>query len=157
MAWTFISAASNLCHTLGYNRSLSGQDSQHQRVAETQLFWTMYKMEKSLALRLGRASTIRDSDITLRTDPDEPRFIELGRIQGSVYDRLYSPGALSKSAVERGNAAEDIAVELRKMIIETHNEIVVSCDHWVGPRKTFLMRLCRLPQARQMKVFTLTL
>jgi len=128
MAWTFISAASNLCQTLGYHRLSSNIANGQQQLAETQLFWIVYRTEKSLALRLGRASTIRDIEITLRIHPNEPRFIKLGRIQGRVYDRLYSPEALSKSAPERGNEAEDIAGELRRMINETHRDIEVRGD-----------------------------
>jgi hypothetical protein len=45
---------------------------------------------------------------------------------------LYSPQALSNSDTERGNAAQEIAGELRIMINETRDEILVRGDKITG-------------------------
>jgi len=126
MAWTFISAASSLCQTLGYHRLYPPKENDRPlRAAQERLFWTVYKLEKGLSLRLGRSSKIRDDEITLPFDPNEPRSNRLGRIQGKIYDQLYSPVGLSQPDDERGHIAEELAGELRELINETHVEILV--------------------------------
>lgn len=126
VAWKFISAASDICQTLGYHRRRPqyGND-QPLRAAQERLFWTVYAIEKGLSLRLGRSSNIRDAEITLPFDPDGPRSTKLGRINGMVYDQLYSPAGLSRPDDERSYVAEALAGDLRKLINETHTEISV--------------------------------
>ena len=82
-------------------------------------------MEKGLSLRLGRASHIRDEDITLAWESD-PLDIRAARIQGKVYDQLYSPSGLSRTQNERVVIAESLVEELRSLIEEADAEIVVS-------------------------------
>ena len=82
-------------------------------------------MEKGLSLRLGRASHIRDEDITLAWESD-PIDIRAARIQGKVYDQLYSPSGLSRTQNERVVIAESLVEELRSLIEEADAEIVVS-------------------------------
>ncbi|KAI0149689.1 hypothetical protein F4776DRAFT_174560 [Hypoxylon sp. NC0597] len=124
MAWTFISTASDLCQRLGYHRLRSSRETDpSRRSAQESLFWTVHKHDKSLALRLGQPSNIRDAEITLPLNPDEPRPTRLARIQGKVYDQLYSPAGLSQLDAERGHRAEALAVELRGLIDETRAEI----------------------------------
>jgi hypothetical protein len=86
-------------------------------------------MEKGLSLRLGRSSNIRDGEITLPLDQDEPRATKLGRINGMVYDQLYSPAALSRSIDERNYAAESLAEDVRRIICEANAEIAVCFRH----------------------------
>ena len=82
-------------------------------------------MEKSLSLRLGRASNIRDEDITLAWESGS-RDVRAARIQGKVYDQLYSPVGLSKTQDERVTIAQSLVTELRILIDEASAEIVVS-------------------------------
>lgn len=83
-------------------------------------------MEKGLSLRLGRSSNIRDIDVTLPFDPEEERHSRLGRIQGKVWDTLYSPTSLARvDGHVRGQLAEGLAKELRELIDKTHSEISV--------------------------------
>jgi len=129
MAWTFISTAASLCQTLGYHRLYPQKETnQAPQAAQASLFWTVYKLEKGLSLRFSRSSNIRDAEITLPLDLHEPRGNRLGRIQGNVYDQLYSPEGLSRPDDERGRMAEALARELRGLINETHAEIFV-CLH----------------------------
>ncbi|KAH8690118.1 hypothetical protein BGW36DRAFT_390242 [Talaromyces proteolyticus] len=123
-SWTFISAATNLCQTLGYHRlspRMEGMDQSSQE-AQNRLFWTIYKIDKGLSLQLGRPSNMRDDEITLLPDTPEPLYTRLGRIQGKVYDQLYSPVGLSRPSHERGNIAQTLAGQVRDIINETHSE-----------------------------------
>jgi Fungal specific transcription factor domain len=127
MAWKFISAASDLCLTLGYHRRQpkSGKNDD-QSSQEQRLFWTVYAIEKGISLRLGRSSNIRDGEITLPFDPDsESRSIKLGRINGMIYDQLYSPVGLARLEDERSYTAEALARDLRQLIDETNADISV--------------------------------
>lgn len=127
MAWTFSSAASDLCHLLGYHRlRSSNRDHQQLQVAQENLFWTVHRIEKGLSLRLGRSSNIRHADITLPINPDEPWSTRHARIQGKVFDQLYSQAGLSCSDHERGLAAQALAEESRALINETRAEIMVN-------------------------------
>ncbi|KAI7978784.1 hypothetical protein EIK77_006641, partial [Talaromyces pinophilus] len=123
-AWKFISAASDLCQTLGYHRlRIQTDDDQPLRVAQERLFWTVYAMEKGISLRLGRSSNIHDAEITLLVSPNEPRFVKLGRINGMVYDQLYSPASLLRPVDNRNYLADVLAGALRQLINDTHAEI----------------------------------
>lgn len=88
------------------------------------LFWTNYFLDKSLSLRLGRASTIPDWDITTRRpstgDPHkEPVFayfvlwVESARCQGNIYQLLYSPEALAQPEHVRQSRAQLLVENLR--------------------------------------------
>lgn len=124
MAWTYISTAAQQCLTLGYHR-LRKITNQPLQTAQANLFWTIHKLDKGLSLRLGRASTIRDSEITLPPSPNEPRSTRVARIQGQVYDHLYSPAGLSRLDYDRGLVAEALARDLRELISEVHLELLV--------------------------------
>lgn len=82
-------------------------------------------MEKGISLRLGRSSNIHDAEITLLVSPNEPRFVKLGRINGMVYDQLYSPASLLRPVDNRNYLADVLAGELRQLINDTHAEISV--------------------------------
>lgn len=69
------------------------------------LFWSVYYLDKCLSLRLGRASTIPDWDVTVRDiiveDPKEGPiayyfciWVRTARCQGKIYEQLYSPESL---------------------------------------------------------------
>ncbi|KZL68094.1 fungal specific transcription factor, partial [Colletotrichum incanum] len=123
-AWSFISTALNHCQTLGYHR-LDPQPKGHgneQGNMEISLFWAVFKFEKGLALRLGRPSGIRDAEITLLAKPDEHRTIRIARIQGQIYDQLYSPAGLP-TLEERKAQAMQFADEVRDILTQIKSEI----------------------------------
>ncbi|KAI9704645.1 MAG: hypothetical protein M1820_005393 [Bogoriella megaspora] len=135
VAWKYISAASDLCQTLGYHRTRPETDSDRSlHATQERLFWTVYMLEKGLSLRFGRSSSIRDAEITLPLNPDEPRSIKLARVNGLIYDQPYSPSGLSRPAEERGHAAEALGRDLRELINRTDGEpdpmraIYLKCD-----------------------------
>ena len=147
MAWTFISRASDLCQTLGYHRLRPAKETdQPLRAAQEHLFWTIYKIEKGLSLRLDRSSNIQDAEITLASDPGMSRPTRLARIQGELYHQLYSPKGLSRKDHERVRMAEALAGELRELINETHVEVLVRL-HW--PHRPPILLTCdrRMPPA----------
>jgi hypothetical protein len=82
-------------------------------------------MERGISLRLGRSSNIHDAEITLLVNPNESRFVKLGRINGMVYDQLYSPASLLRPLDNRNYLADVLAGELRQLINDTHAEISV--------------------------------
>ncbi|KAI8623862.1 hypothetical protein F5Y19DRAFT_491852 [Xylariaceae sp. FL1651] len=124
LAWTFISNAADLCQTLGLHRLGYPNEIGDSEGAQSNLFWMVYLLEKSLSLRLNRPSNIRDAEITttLSSNPSLRRCSKVSRIQGKVYDQLYGPVGLAKSDVERGNAAVALALELRNIISEVKTE-----------------------------------
>ncbi|KAI1459923.1 hypothetical protein F4805DRAFT_465878 [Annulohypoxylon moriforme] len=123
MAWTFISTASDLCQRLGYHRFPSKGVDPSLRAAQERLFWTIYKFERGLSLRYGRPSSIRDVEITLPINPNELRTTKVARIQGKVYDELYSPVGLSRPDDERSRIAVILAAELREIISLARAEV----------------------------------
>lgn len=104
----------------------SAEADESLRAAQERLFWTVHRLEKGLSLRFGRASNIRDAEITLPIGPDSPRARRLSRLQGNAHDQLYSPRGLSQPADQRKLLAKTLAEELRGLINETHVEISVS-------------------------------
>ena len=83
------------------------------------LFWSVYFLDKSLSLRLGRSSTLQDYDVSatmdfLSADPYSPCWIdyakvsiEMATLQGLIYDKLYSPGSIKKPS-ERQVLGQDL-------------------------------------------------
>ncbi|OHW94346.1 C6 transcription factor [Colletotrichum incanum] len=106
---------------------------------EISLFWAVFKFEKGLALRLGRPSGIRDAEITLLAKPDEHRTIRIARIQGQIYDQLYSPAGLP-TLEERKAQAMQFADEVRDILTQIKSEISESLkDAQADPmRATYL-------------------
>ncbi|KAF4972348.1 hypothetical protein FSARC_1070 [Fusarium sarcochroum] len=128
-AWTLISAAMTFCQTLGYHRLDTSKGENVLHDIQIRLFWAVYTYENSLSLRLGRCSSIRESDITLPTEPNQHRSIQVGRIQGKVYDQLYSPTGLSSTSNERGGIAQSLAQELQLLIDESQEDVAGALSH----------------------------
>ncbi|KAI1190689.1 fungal-specific transcription factor domain-containing protein [Nemania serpens] len=121
LAWTYISYAANLCQTLGLHRAAGEEPNNGTHETRGDLFWIVYLLEKSLSLRLSRPSSFRDADITapFPSNADNRRCAQASRIQGDIYDQLYSPAGLAAFATQRGEMAQALASELRGLIDET--------------------------------------
>lgn len=110
------------------------RDDAETRERKIRLFWTIYIHEKGLSLRLGRSSTIRDSEITIRRpnlDSSDtincgwmPKWIEFARLQGMVYDQLYSPSVLRLSQATRITRARQLASDLEALCMNAPPEEV---------------------------------
>jgi hypothetical protein len=84
-------------------------------------FWFCYMQDKSLALRFGRTSVIRDLEITAprsfgdMTDMSESwkhvtaLWVQTGSVLGDMYDHLYSPEALAGPLEGRIGTAKRLA------------------------------------------------
>ncbi|KAH6691446.1 fungal-specific transcription factor domain-containing protein [Plectosphaerella plurivora] len=124
LSWVLISKASELAQTLGWHRGTSmkalDQDDAEMRQF---VFWSVYFLEKSLSLRLGRASTIADWDIGLplpvtsqgRENPLLDYFslwIRASRCQGRIYELLYSTEAIAQPDAVRQSRVATLAAEI---------------------------------------------
>ncbi|KAF2708656.1 hypothetical protein K504DRAFT_467892 [Pleomassaria siparia CBS 279.74] len=128
LCWAMVSNAMNLCQSLGYHRySTMADDSDEQRTAKLHAFWFLYMLDKNLSLRLGRAASFQDWDMSLpypqsaevshlKTSQPVTRtlvyWIKVAQIQGSTYELLFSPAAFHKSAEERSRISETLVKEL---------------------------------------------
>ncbi|KAL4804935.1 hypothetical protein BDV18DRAFT_23166 [Aspergillus unguis] len=129
-ALTLTSTASRLCQALGFHqmRSMENVDAKERHRRMT-LFWSIYCMDRALSLRLGRASTIPDYDIDVSTDLEKgiapglfeeahTLWIELARIQGLVYEKLYSPAALRQNEETRVVEARNLAAQMQDRVMQ---------------------------------------
>ena len=94
--------AAQLCQTGGYHRAecIKYDDPRVART-KTLIFWQVYTLDKSLSLRLGRAGTIADYDVSI------PRvynlhglipqghnadyaglWLKIAEVQGRIYEQL---------------------------------------------------------------------
>lgn len=117
-----------MCLDLGLHSSYSiVTDPENAVQRKMSLFWAVYALEKAVALRLGRPSTIRDQDITIpRLTLDRkmtslayhrlPDWIDFASLYGRLYDSLYSPTALTKPVSVRMSRTSALASELERMI-----------------------------------------
>ncbi|KAF3249513.1 hypothetical protein TWF192_005586 [Orbilia oligospora] len=126
LAWTLCSAAARHVFTLGYHRERSlKSDPQNIADEKRHLFWSLYGVDKNLSLTLGRASNFQDFDIDTEYftvssvegiapwDHASIAFVSLSRLQGMVYDQLYSATALKKSQAERHALIGNLDAQLR--------------------------------------------
>ncbi|KAK7182408.1 uncharacterized protein CC84DRAFT_1101011 [Paraphaeosphaeria sporulosa] len=135
LCWTMISTAAHLSQNLGYHRyQTMKDDSEEERNAKIHVFWFIYVMDKTLSLRLGRASIIQDWDMSLpypNIDSDHARFgslvqqgqkgtelllywIKIAQIQGRVYEKLFSPAGFLRPMSERARTATELVDALNK-------------------------------------------
>lgn len=130
VAWTLASTAMNLCQTLGYHRITSMEhDPISVQRQKQHLFWSVYTILNMMSLRLGRASSIQNYDISLPPldeSADVPYpwgpvciwWTRSAIIQSEVYQYLYSPEALQKPESERVTHAHRLAAEMQSKVME---------------------------------------
>ena len=90
------------------------------------LFWSIYFIDKSLSLRLGRPSTIPDWDITVpqpTTNDSIPEAvlayfvlsIETARCQGNIYEMLYAPKSTTQPDEVKQARVEALLSDLQNL------------------------------------------
>ena len=95
------------------------------------LFWGTYILDKGLSLRMGRASVLQDYDISQTFSAEWERgpfptgevlnlWIRHSRIQGNIYEHLYSPAALAQPQDRRVERVNAIVAEVNHAFSETH-------------------------------------
>ncbi len=122
LCWTFVSAGARLCQILGYHRQMViARDPPKLAEMKRQFFWMLYMMDKALSLNLGRTSCFPDYDIDvdLCTPSTNPKFrpwdqamvafVEFSRLQGCMYDDLYSAKARRQQPEVRSRAIEELS------------------------------------------------
>ncbi|KAI0839490.1 fungal-specific transcription factor domain-containing protein [Hypoxylon sp. FL0890] len=131
LAWLLNSQASHMCRTLGLHQIHSMKDDSPQKKADKSLlFWCTYMLDKGLSLRLGRASILQDYDISLPHIAPEAHvaypgtevmtlWIKHAQVQGRIYERLYSPGALRQSDSYRVEQVGILATEQKHLMAQS--------------------------------------
>ena len=127
LTWTFVSAGARQAISLGYHRESSlKNDTAQVAYDKRQVFWTYYIVDKNLSLSMGYASTIQDYDIDvgyfpLSTNPgvrpwDQAALamVDISRLQGLIYERLYSLQALNASPEAKFQVINDLSPRLEK-------------------------------------------
>ncbi|KAI5248887.1 hypothetical protein E4T43_01123 [Aureobasidium subglaciale] len=140
-AWILTSTAARLCQSMGYHRLMppkSGGTEVYEKRAI--LFWGVYFVDKSLSLRLGRASSLQDYDfstswrdiVKIWQSPGNAKAkaghrlakmtewlelsLEMATIQGIIYDKLYSPGSI-KNLSERQKLGQELVVKIHEILV----------------------------------------
>ncbi|KAK0377622.1 hypothetical protein CLIM01_05022 [Colletotrichum limetticola] len=125
LQWSLMSAAARHVLALGYHRrgKLAALPNQEARRAR-RLFWHVYFADRGLTLTQGKAPVIQDIDVDvepfeiIQTPERKPwdtsfsAFIEFGRIQCKIYEKLYSPAASRSTEEERRAVAVHLAKRL---------------------------------------------
>lgn len=130
LSWSLLVTAIGLAQSLGYHRADSPCPSEALRIRRTYIWWTLYSFDKSLSLRLGRAATIQEFDITVgpmsypvpkgnqgdKIWGDMMRcWMSFASIQGRIYKELYSPAALAASDETRTANAFALARDMEAL------------------------------------------
>ncbi|KAK4073212.1 transcriptional regulator family: Fungal Specific TF [Trichoderma aggressivum f. europaeum] len=124
LAWTFSSSASHLCQTLGFHQnSFLENDREDIKKAKQRLFFTIYRIDKSLSLRLGRSSNIQEYNVPLPCDSMDMRWNKSANIQGRVYDELYSSFGLSRSYSDRLQSVKSLSGEIQMLLDVRNSEL----------------------------------
>lgn len=104
------------------------------------LFWTVYFLEKTLCLRLGRSSTIPDCDVTAPW-PEElqgssfhalkyfHQQVKLASLAGSIYEQLYSGKALQLPVEARTKRATELVEQFDRHAVDTREANVISLSY----------------------------
>jgi hypothetical protein len=121
LCWTFVSAGARLCQILGYHReAVVARDPPMLAEVKRHAFWMLYMMDKTMSLNLGRISCFPDYDIDVNMfsesldtrfrpwDQAFLAFIEFSKLQGRIYDQLYSSGAQQQQPEARSRTVEEL-------------------------------------------------
>lgn len=160
LSWILMCKASELCQTLGYNNAATMHEDPPEKVQHKLiLFWATYSLEKSLSLRLGRPSTIPQWSITVpvlsaATGSGEESwgaayfglYIEAARCQGDIYEMLYSPEAITRSADVRRDRVHYLAAEIHRLEERSQQFNVSSTIVWGSMKWELIMDLNKLGQ-----------
>lgn len=125
LTWTFASTGARQVLSLGYHRKSTMKNDQFE-VAEDkrQVFWSFYMVDKNLALNMGYSPTIQDYDIDVdyfQVSPDPGvapwdkaalATVDLARLQGLIYERLYSLQGLHASVESKSQNVSKLSQRL---------------------------------------------
>lgn len=150
--WAMTSKALDMCQTLGYHRVQTHiHDTPAMREQKIWMFWVMYMTSMAVSLRLGRPSAMPEYDISVQIPkPDETSFNRFGnavvrcmqfsRVQGRIYEVLYSYSALSQQPRIRAHRAGLLADDLRAVYMQIMHDRKRTEEKW-GDRHGFYIRV----------------
>ncbi|KAL2070276.1 hypothetical protein VTL71DRAFT_13302 [Oculimacula yallundae] len=121
-AWYLISFAARLCLDSGFNRLKDIAEDMDENNRRKVCFWLTYTFDKALSLNFGRSPNFSDYDISVGYPkfPEMPGrdavylWFDLARLQGSIYEKLYSATGQQDSVDLRTLNARHIASELNR-------------------------------------------
>ncbi|KAF2025655.1 hypothetical protein EK21DRAFT_75922 [Setomelanomma holmii] len=132
LCWVLTSMAGTLCQTLGYHRwQTMKDDTEEERNRKIHIFWMIYMFDKTMSLRMGRASSIQDWDISLPYFTENmlnaegaagkemlAYWVKVARVQGHTYEKLFSPAAFIRPYEERARIAIDLVNQMNQAWFE---------------------------------------
>jgi hypothetical protein len=141
-------AAGRLAYGIGLHRNLNDFGlSQAEITQRNNVFWIVYFIDKSVALRLGHPSVMNDDDIGIdlplddlvqkRPDGSTKYGIfrcntQLARLESRIHTELYSARGLRKSALDRLRLVGELDKSLMEwkeaLPMEIQPERVIQCD-----------------------------
>ena len=102
VAWQLNCMAALLCQAGGFHRAeVLANDPPKVAQVKAILFWQVYTWDRSLSLRLGRASIIKDYDISIPEGANYEGFahlektgapklwLDMSKVQGKTFEDLY--------------------------------------------------------------------
>ncbi|KAL5321049.1 hypothetical protein ACEPPN_011859 [Leptodophora sp. 'Broadleaf-Isolate-01'] len=121
LCWTFVSTGARLCQILGYHReAVISRDPPKLAEAKRHVFWMLYMIDKTLSLNLGHTSNFpsHDIDVEMYSPSENPQvapwnrvmiaFAEFSKLQGRLYDELYSVRARREKDEVRSRTIEEL-------------------------------------------------
>jgi hypothetical protein len=116
--YVLAAAAARVAYGIGLHRNMNEFGLSQAEIDQREnVFWIVYFMDKSVALRLGHPSVINDDDIGIDL-PQEKTFVEvrpdgstrygifrcqiqLAMLESRIYSELYSARSLKRSTLDR--------------------------------------------------------
>ncbi|KAI7761156.1 hypothetical protein LZL87_001971 [Fusarium oxysporum] len=168
LARSLVNAGLSHCQMMGYHREVTYQKDQ-SGFAENKrrLFWTLYVFDKTNSLHFGNASRVQDFEVdahypAIPDDPAEKPWTELFRlavrlakIQGLIFDKLYSVAGLQSPAIDRRQWIDALVADMHQWRYELDHmdgstvrfvEILkLSMTHWDIMYYSTLTILLRAP------------
>ncbi|KAG9500269.1 hypothetical protein J7337_008743 [Fusarium musae] len=127
LARSLVNAGLSHCQMMGYHREVTYQKDQSGFADnKRRLFWTLYVFDKTNSLHFGNASRIQDFEVdahypTIQDDPAEKPWTELfilavrlAKIQGLIFDKLYSVAGLQSPAVDRRQWIDALVTDMHQ-------------------------------------------
>nr|RBQ94257.1 hypothetical protein FVER53263_02401 [Fusarium verticillioides] len=127
LARSLVNAGLSHCQMMGYHREVTYQKDQSGFADnKRRLFWTLYVFDKTNSLHFGNASRIQDFEVdahypTIQDDPAEKPWTELfilavrlAKIQGLIFDKLYSVAGLQSPAVDRRQWIDTLVTDMQQ-------------------------------------------
>ncbi|KAG7429741.1 putative transcriptional regulatory protein [Fusarium oxysporum f. sp. raphani] len=168
LARSLVNAGLSHCQMMGYHREVTYQKDQSGFADnKRRLFWTLYVFDKTNSLHFGNASRVQDFEVdahypTIPDDPAEKPWTELFRlavrlakIQGLIFDKLYSVAGLQSPAVDRRQWIDALVADMHQWRYELDHmdgstvrfvEILkLSMTHWDIMYYSTLTILLRAP------------